>query len=100
MIPAADGVKREIPGGDARSAPGCPFPTGAAVATIPRMVTLTVQATGATIGQISDDDLRLLQSVLEEEGPEDKDYWIDLDTIDLIESRGGSAKLLETLRNG
>lgn len=64
------------------------------------MVTLTIQASGATIGQVSDDDFRLLQSVLEEEGPEDKDYWIDLDTIDLIESRGGSAKLLETLRNG
>jgi hypothetical protein len=64
------------------------------------MVNLTVSATGAALGEISDDDFRLLQSVLEEEGPDDKDYWIDLDTIELIESRGGSAKLLETLRNG
>jgi hypothetical protein len=64
------------------------------------MVTLTVEATGAALGEISDDDFRLLQSVLEEEGPEDKDYWIDRATVELMESRGGSAKLLETLRNG
>lgn len=63
------------------------------------MVTLTVEATGAEIGQVSDEDFRLMQSVLEEEGPEDRDYWIDRNTIDLIESRGGSSELVETLRN-
>jgi hypothetical protein len=63
------------------------------------MVTLSIQATGATIGDISDDDFRLLQSALEEEGPDDRDYWINLDTIDLIASRGASAKLVEILRN-
>jgi hypothetical protein len=40
-----------------------------------------------------------MQSTLEEEGPEDTDYWIDLDTIDLIASRGGSEQLLAVLRN-
>jgi hypothetical protein len=63
------------------------------------MVTLCIQATGAMIGDISDDDFRVVQSALEEEGPDDTDYWIDRDTIDLIESRGGSAKLIEVLRN-
>ena len=62
------------------------------------MVKLSIQATGAEVGDISDDDFRLLQSALEEEGPEDSDYWIDLDTIDLIAERGASAKLLEILR--
>jgi len=39
-----------------------------------------------------------LQSALEEEGPEASEYWIDLDTIDLIAERGASSKLLEILR--
>lgn len=63
------------------------------------MPTLNLPASGRTIGDISDADLRLLQSVLEEEGPDDTDYWIDLDTIDLIASRGGSEHLLAVLRN-
>jgi hypothetical protein len=63
------------------------------------MVTLNIQASGKPLDDISDNDFRLLQSVLEEEGPGDSDYWIDLDTIDLIASRGGSEQLLGLLRN-
>ncbi|MDB5323341.1 MAG: hypothetical protein JWN40_4972 [Phycisphaerales bacterium] len=63
------------------------------------MVKLNVQASGTPLGEISDTDFRLLQSILEEEGPEDTDYWIDLDTIDLIASRGGSEQLVGLLRN-
>lgn len=63
------------------------------------MVKLCIQATGAEVGDISDDDFRLMRSALEEEGPEDRDYWIDLDTIELIAERGASAKLVEVLRN-
>jgi hypothetical protein len=63
------------------------------------MVKLSIQATGAEVGDISDEDFRLMQSALEEEGPDDTDYWIDLETIDLIAERGASAKLVELLRN-
>jgi hypothetical protein len=63
------------------------------------MVTLNIQATGKPIGDISDDDFRLLQSLLEEEGPDDRDYWIDLPTIEMIASRGGSEPLVNLLRN-
>jgi hypothetical protein len=63
------------------------------------MVKLCIQATGADVGEISDDDFRLMQSALEEEGPEDTDYWVDLDTIALIAERGASATLVEILRN-
>ena len=62
------------------------------------MVKLSIQATGAEVGEISDDDFRVLQSALEEEGPDDRDYWIDLDTIDLLSERGAPAKLVELLR--
>jgi hypothetical protein len=63
------------------------------------MVNLNIQATGAPLGEISDADFRLLQSLLEEEGPDDRDYWINLPTIDLIASRGGSQQLITLLRN-
>ena len=63
------------------------------------MVNLNIQATGAPLGEISDSDFRLLQSLLEEEGPDDCDYWINLPTIDLIQSRGGSEQLVSLLRN-
>ena len=48
------------------------------------MVMLNIEATGTPLGEISDEDFRLMQSVLEEEGPDDRDYWIDLATIELI----------------
>lgn len=60
---------------------------------------LNIPATGMPLGQISDDDFRLMQSVLEEEGPDDRDYWIDLATIELISLRGGSEQLVNLLRN-
>jgi hypothetical protein len=63
------------------------------------MVKLSIEATGAEVGEISDDDFRVLRAALEEEGPEDRDYWIDLDTIDLLAERGAPAKLVELLRN-
>jgi hypothetical protein len=63
------------------------------------MVTLTIPASGATVGEISDDDFRLMQSVLEEEGPDDTDYWIDQNTVELLAERGGSAQLITALRN-
>ena len=63
------------------------------------MVKLSIEATGAEVGEISDDDFRVLRAALEEEGPDDRDYWIDLDTIDLLAERGAPPKLLELLRN-
>jgi hypothetical protein len=63
------------------------------------MVTLKVEVTDRTVGEVSDEDFRLLQSLLEEEGPEDRDYWIDLPTIELVAERGGSEQLVNVLRN-
>jgi hypothetical protein len=48
------------------------------------MVTLKIEATDKTVGEVSDEDFRLLQSLLEEEGPEDRDYWIDLPTFAVV----------------
>ncbi len=62
------------------------------------MPTLKVQGTDRVIGQISDDQLQFLVQQLEEEHDEDRDYYIDKDTIDMLEANGGDPELVELLR--
>ncbi|MDR2215937.1 MAG: hypothetical protein LBE59_08870 [Nevskiaceae bacterium] len=54
--------------------------------------------TGALLGQITDDDVRSLVDQLEEEDSRDVDYFVDANTIDLLEQAGASATLLALLR--
>ena len=62
------------------------------------MVRLVNKETGESIGSVSDDDLELLVDQLEEEDSADTDYYIDADTIDLLEENGASGDLLRVLR--
>ena len=62
------------------------------------MVRLLNKETGALLGSVSDGDLQLLVDQLEEEDAEDTDYYMCADTIDLLESNGASADLLDILR--
>lgn len=55
--------------------------------------------TGALIGQVTDADIQSLVDRLEEEDVHDVDYFIDGNTIDLIEAAGGSAALVALLRS-
>jgi len=50
------------------------------------------------IGPISPADLQVLIDVLEEESSEDRDYYIDAATIDLLAEGGASAAMLDMLR--
>jgi hypothetical protein len=50
------------------------------------------------IGTISPADLQVLIAVLEEESSEDRDYYIDAPTIDLLADGGASEALLNMLR--
>jgi len=61
-------------------------------------VRLFDEASGKEIGRISETDLAFLRAVLEEERPDDTDYWINPDTVDLLERRGGSAHVIALLR--
>jgi len=63
------------------------------------MIRLMNKETGALIGSVSEGDLQLLVDQLEEEDSEDADYYVCADTIDLLESGGASAALLDLLRN-
>lgn len=49
------------------------------------MIVLTNEHSGATIGEISEDELQILVAALEEENSRDQDYWIDHATVDMIE---------------
>ena len=50
------------------------------------------------IGSISETQLAFLQQQMEEESLEDQDYYINTATIDMFESAGADAGLLELLR--
>jgi hypothetical protein len=53
---------------------------------------------GALLGIVSDDDIDALIEQLEEEDSTDEDYFIDADTIDLLEEGGASETLVSLLR--
>jgi hypothetical protein len=55
------------------------------------------ESTRREIGRISEDELKVLQDGLEEEGPQDRDYWINPDAIDMLASRAGATEHLITV---
>jgi hypothetical protein len=62
-----------------------------------RNIKLFDEATGREIGRISEGELKVLQDALEEEDPDDNDYWINDDEIDDIACRPGATVHLVTL---
>lgn len=62
------------------------------------MPTLRDKDAGPLIGRVSDEDLQFLIDQLEETSDSDTDYWIDENTVQLLEEEGGSAQLVALLR--
>ena len=62
------------------------------------MITLRDKESGQILGTISDEELLFLIDSLEEESEEDADYYIDADTIDMLEEDGAPASLTTLLR--
>ena len=62
------------------------------------MPSLYNKKTGALLGTISEEDVQCLIDVLEEEDSKDVDYFIDLDTVDILEDNGASMDLVQMLR--
>jgi inactivated superfamily I helicase len=54
--------------------------------------------TKALLGELSESDVDCLVDVLEEEDSKDVDYFIDLDTVDILEDNGASQQLVTMLR--
>ncbi len=63
------------------------------------MVTLRDKDTGQLLGTVTDEDFEFLVNDLEEESTEDMDYFVDSDTIDMLEEDGAPESLIVLLRN-
>ena len=62
------------------------------------MPSLYNKKTGALLGTISEEDVQCLIDVLEEEDSKDVDYFIDLDTVHILQANGASMDLVQMLR--
>ena len=62
------------------------------------MIDLYNAATNQLLGSITEPDLQVLIDALEEESTQDRDYYIDLATIDLIADGKASDHLVHLLR--
>jgi hypothetical protein len=64
---------------------------------MPRLIRLD---TGDEIGNITDAQLAFLVEQLEEEHDDDKDYYLDRDTLELLSDNGADPELLALLEKG
>lgn len=62
------------------------------------MITLTAKDSGAVIGSITETDLQLLVDQFEEESSRDRDYYIDEQTVQMLEQAGAAPTLAALLR--
>lgn len=62
------------------------------------MIDLYNAATDQLLGSITDPDLQVLVDALEEESTQDRDYYIDADTIALIADGKATEHLVNLLR--
>lgn len=63
-----------------------------------RVPNLYNKETGALIGPITADQLRDLVDLLVEESSDDRDYYVDRDTLDYLEENQADPALLQLLR--
>jgi hypothetical protein len=67
-------------------------------ATAPAVVALRNAATNGVIGHITRAQLQFLRDHLEEESPEDDDYFVDASTIDMLEGDKADPALIAVLK--
>lgn len=63
------------------------------------MIRLHDAERGTLIGTITDEQLQFLMEELEEESAEDRDYYISVDTVDMLEENGADQQLVALLRS-
>lgn len=62
------------------------------------MVQLFDKQSGAELGTITDDQFQFLVDRLEEESPDDDDYYLNRTTVDNLEGEGAAPELIAVLR--
>lgn len=63
------------------------------------MIRLVDRETGKVLGTISDADIEIMRQALEEEGGDDKDYFIPEESLEVLAEQGLSASTQTLLRN-
>jgi hypothetical protein len=63
----------------------------------PKRIELYDVETGGSLGEIPEEQLRIMRDVFEEESEEDRDYWIDADSLELLAQRGADRQVLDRL---
>jgi hypothetical protein len=63
------------------------------------LIKLYNEAGNTSLGEITEEQLKFLQDQFEEEWSGDQDYYINRDTIDMLERAGADSALLSLLRN-
>ena len=61
-------------------------------------VLLTDMADGRSLGTLTDAQFQILVDALEEESETDRDYYINVDTVDALEEQGADPQLIALLR--
>jgi hypothetical protein len=65
------------------------------------MVKVYNKATNELLGRISEDELAFLKDKLEEEGPDDRDYYLRRETIDEFQASAAATEhLVSVLKTG
>lgn len=62
------------------------------------MIEFRAKATNELLGTVTDEELTFLIKELEEESLTDRDYYLDTNTIDMLEEDGAPAHLVSLLR--
>lgn len=62
------------------------------------MIKLYNEKTNALIGEITEEQFKFLVGELEEESPEDRDYYLSEATVDMLEANGADQRLIALLR--
>jgi processive 1,2-diacylglycerol beta-glucosyltransferase len=62
------------------------------------MVNLYDKDSGALLGTLTEEQFRLLQDQLEEESLEDDDYYLNRETLELLQGAGADGELMGLLQ--
>ena len=62
------------------------------------MITISLKTSGSLVGTISDAELQLLMDQFEEESSTDRDYYVDEQTVQMLEQNGATPALAALLR--
>jgi hypothetical protein len=62
------------------------------------IIRLYDNASGAELGTLTEEQLQFLIDNLEEETSDDQDYYLNPNTLELLDNRGGDPSLISLLR--